>query len=346
MVTDIPDADYAIFDSVSGQKKDIVVLLNHCLQLAKPTVLSADFIRDSVDQEKFLDPDGYLLDKSSKRRRSVQVKAEPESSSEDADDSAAEEAEAELVEQEVRPPRMKSKTATPKETPIPGPEACKTTTNGASSSASVPKTTPKKRKASPFPSPSPTPDAVPRIGRSPTPPPAHTAQKTGGGKYRYTEAELRWAAEHIKYLIANDPDMSSVEIGKSLAAKVPHHTPPSWSIYIIKAVPNVEELRKRAHIARRKREYAVKTEGKAAKVRRTEEDDAQDDFNFICQFFAFGGGDKGDDTEVWARIEEQRTCKTAAKWTDFYETRPDEIQAEIKRIFDGRTQQPMKREAD
>lgn len=81
MVTDIPDADYAIFDSISGQKKDIVVLLNHCLQLAKPTVLSADFIRDSVDQYKFLDPNVYLLDKTSKRRRSVQVKAEPESSS-------------------------------------------------------------------------------------------------------------------------------------------------------------------------------------------------------------------------------------------------------------------------
>lgn len=347
VVTDIPDADYAIFDSISGQKKDIVVLLNHCLQLAKPTVLSADFIRDSVDQYKFLDPNVYLLDKTSKRRRSVQVKAEPESSSEG---SAVEEAGVELVKQEVRPPKKRVKSESLKESPKPSPtlkKARNSHTNGASpSSASVSNTTPKKRRASPSPSPSPTPDVLPRIGRSPTPPPAHTAQKTGGGKYRYTEAELRWAGEHIKYLVANDPDISSTEMGKSLGAKVPHHTPLSWSVYITKAVPNVEELRKRAHIARRKREHAAKTEESVANVRRTEEDDAQEDFKFICQFFAYGGGDNGDDNEVWARIEEQGVCKTAAKWTDFYETRPNEIQAEIKRIFDGRADKSLKREAD
>lgn len=80
----------------------------------------------------------------------------------------------------------------------------------------------------------------------------------------------------------------------------------------------------------------------------------QEDFNFICEFFASGGGDDGSDAEVWARLTDQvgfrkhlnhacfsmltfssylqKLCQTFPSWPEFYEFHKEAVNTELHRL--------------
>lgn len=111
---------------------------------------------------------------------------------------------------------------------------------------------------------------------------------------------------------------------------MPHHTAASWAAHIDKKLKGaVEDIRKRANIAKRKRGNGVASqnlsqgpvnEGTPPKGRfldiaeenrdiplnpsqLSQEDLERQDFDVITHFFASGGGDDDDDERVWQELE-------------------------------------------
>jgi hypothetical protein len=98
---------------------------------------------------------------------------------------------------------------------------------------------------------------------------------------------------------------------------MPHHTAPAWRQYMMKKDVNPE-------LRRLQQEYTqalvgTKGEGRdefspskkpklesTATVFRT--DIEQQDFEFICNFFATGGDLHGSDAQVWAELARQVSC--------------------------------------
>lgn len=90
----------------------------------------------------------------------------------------------------------------------------------------------------------------------------------------------------------------------------------------------IEDMRKKVAIARRKAENAYPQQqhepdpseaGPSKRARLSpvpiegikhsvNKEDELEDFSFICQFFVAGGGDSGDDEQVWANLEKLVSC--------------------------------------
>jgi len=194
--------------------------------------------------------------------------------------------------------------------------------------------------------------AAPAITRtpSPTPPPSETRTLWSNGRYLFTDVERDYFVRYAQILIERDPDITNSAIGVKMHEKMPHHPLLSWHSYITQQFRSqLENIRKKAAIARRKRESSSlqgsrdntqtpqeslgSVSSKKAQQELTNGALVHEDLEVICKFFATGGGDDDDDEQVWANLAKFKPCKSAPSWPEFYEPRSNEIMTRIERTI-------------
>jgi len=142
---------------------------------------------------------------------------------------------------------------------------------------------------------------------------------------------------------------------------MPHHTAASWGAHIHvdqKLKGAVEDVRKRAYIAKRKRDSEATTrnlspgpvnEGTSSKgnlgsgetngdvtmrpSEASQESLERQDFEVITKFFALGGGDDDNDERVWQELEKHRPCRSSTSWPEYYAAHQQEVYTRIEEMM-------------
>lgn len=181
----------------------------------------------------------------------------------------------------------------------------------------------------------------------PSPPPPTRVVEHMPGKNMYTKEDDDYVDEYLPILFFRDPDITLSAMSEKLHAKVrfislevicmlmififvnlqmPHHTQKSWQSRISHPSrrDKFEKMRRQAHIARRKAAAAPSTQPLPEPVDSSISEAAQmasapaqattppasiDLFTALAKFFAAGGADNLEDTEVWKAIHRQ-VCHT------------------------------------
>ncbi|KAF9457456.1 hypothetical protein BDZ94DRAFT_1326278 [Collybia nuda] len=293
-------ADYAILYSRSKTFND---LLNSTLAADRPAV-TASFVHDSVEKNMLLDPSHYSFDvPSSSRGRRKRARSSSSGKSDG-------ELERKRKERNVRQNELRKQRKTEKE--------------------SVKQLTPIMQ----------IPDE-PRP-KSPTPPPEHTRIPLPGGGFKFSEHEREFVTRYVKILLQRDHQTSVNAMAQSLHKKINNHSAKSWRTFLgQQARDDIEATRKRMSIAYRKAHGAQVDQqpeegpensenllttlhkgGESSIGPRPGDEGIQfeNDLDAISHFFAMGGGDEGDedDVYVWRRLTNQVKCQTAGSWEEFY----------------------------
>jgi hypothetical protein len=180
------------------------------------------------------------------------------------------------------------------------------------------------------------------------------------GRYLFTEAEDEYFLCLAKHHLTRDPTISNTALIHRLHEQLPHHTFASWSVHIDKKLKGaVEDIRKRANIAKRKRDNeaanqklsqgfvneAMAPEGHTAEEtgdvpsnpsQPSQEDLERQDFDVIANFFASGGGDDEDDERVWEQLEKHQPCRSASSWPEYYAAHEKQVYARIEELMNER----------
>ncbi|KAF7310861.1 BRCT domain-containing protein [Mycena chlorophos] len=195
--------------------------------------------------------------------------------------------------------------------------------------------------------------------RSPTPPPASTRILFSANKYRYPPVEDEYALRYAAVLYERDRLMSYGYLAKKLSEKLPHHSEAAWASRLSQNLrASVEDVRKRALIAHRKREHAegkMRAESIAKRPRLGEaagdeqssaspapakapaptEDVIARDVEIVARFFFEGAdGDEKQENEsdaerdarIWAQLAQRTRCTADANgWESFYSTHHEQV---------------------
>ncbi|KAF8560306.1 hypothetical protein OG21DRAFT_1502618 [Imleria badia] len=335
IVNNIADADYLILFSRSDTFQG---LLSEATALGKSPILAA-FVADCIEEGALLDETDYILESVAKvkalkrgRQNAFSIKVETPVS----------------FSQQTNIVKPKSSLAT----------------DGGKKSRGTPSksSTDKKLKKQPRSAPS-KPTVEKRedstASRPPTPPPASTRRLMSSGKYLFTEAEDEYFLCLAKHHLTRDPTISNTALVHRLHELMPHHTFASWGAHIDKKLKGaVEDIRKRANIAKRKRDNEAASQnlsqgpvnGGIPSKRRilntaegndiplnpsqpSQQDLERQDFEVITQFFASGGGDDDDDERVWQELEKHRQCRSASSWPEYYAAHEKQVYARIEELM-------------
>nr|GAT44141.1 predicted protein [Mycena chlorophos] len=196
---------------------------------------------------------------------------------------------------------------------------------------------------------------------SPTPPPASTRILFSANKYRYPPVEDEYALRYAVVLYERDRLMSYGYLAKKLSEKLPHHSEAAWASRLSQTLrASVEDVRKRALIAHRKREHAegkMRAESIAKRPRLSEaagdeqssaspaparapaptEDVIARDVEIVARFFFEGAdGDEKQENEsdaerdarIWAQLAQRKRCTADANgWESFYSMHHEQVSA-------------------
>lgn len=311
IVADVSNSDYTVLATTSTS---FPFLYKSTLTGRKPAVVPA-FVHQCIQEGKLLDERPFLIDvKSSKVKRA-----------------------------RGRPPISPFGIKTGLVKPNP---------KDSQSSQNLPANTPKS-KVSKQPQVKPASKAAKpssAIGRTPSPPPAATVKRISEGKNYYTPEDGKFFLEYTEVLLRRDPDISATKIAKHMSEKAPHHPAGSWLSYTGKQKEQIDNLRKKAQIARRiangvtasaptpslqDSSPSQATAAKAAKATMAASpesvlptpptsDKSADlrklrEFNDIVKFLADGGANDRTDDEVWIVLSNEHPYFSDSEWRKFWE---------------------------
>ncbi|KAF9496141.1 hypothetical protein BDN71DRAFT_1446570 [Pleurotus eryngii] len=172
----------------------------------------------------------------------------------------------------------------------------------------------KKRKTS-------TPTLSPARGTpSPTPPPESSRVEMAPGMYRYTEDEQAFMFRYFEYLVQFDGTTTTALTAKRLYERMPHHTIKSWSEYLRSHRIELEAIRKRIGIAKRKAHRLPSSQRESPSPPPTSPNTKtpyDTDMDHFCTFFALGHGDNLEDEMVWDKLDKLHKCQTEPSWAAF-----------------------------
>ncbi|KAH9950408.1 hypothetical protein B0H21DRAFT_868708 [Amylocystis lapponica] len=181
----------------------------------------------------------------------------------------------------------------------------------------------------------------------PSPPPPTKIVKWHEGKNLFTTEERIYFINYLGVLLARDPDITQTAIAAKMAEKMDGHTRGSWLAYATRQRNEIDQCRKRAHIARRKASQSSQPQqdpvagsppasaGEPSSPPPTQPPpqpttSQSDDCDVLAQWFADGGADdKTDDQYPW---------RTGEEWQNFWNDRGDAINDEVLRITTARAE--------
>lgn len=185
--------------------------------------------------------------------------------------------------------------------------------------------------------------------RSPTPP--HKVTVWQEGKTLYSAEEREYINRYLPILIARDPEMPLTYIASKMYEKMSHHSLKSWRSFISRYSSEVDTLKKKTFIARRKAENVTKREEASGVIasppiedksspepeasgsmQQSVQDIDPDGFKTMTEFFADGFADNMSDDQVWEALAEWHPSRTAREWQDFWVKNGPEIKDEVDRL--------------
>ncbi|KAL0951270.1 hypothetical protein HGRIS_007984 [Hohenbuehelia grisea] len=184
---------------------------------------------------------------------------------------------------------------------------------------------------------------------SPSPPPASDREKWNSNHYKYTDAEQAYALRYAQFRLEKDYTTSNTIIAKKLHEKMPHHTQTSWSNRLTGMRDEIDKIRKRIGIARRKRESQNEARRSASVLQPRNEPPSEtssdtrrspleEDFERICVFFYQGKAENLSDDESWQLLASQHQCQTETSWPEFYNRHHEKIYAQLQVWFGSQSE--------
>lgn len=174
------------------------------------------------------------------------------------------------------------------------------------------------------------------VGDSP-PPPTNTILLPTG-KYLFTDEEREYARDYIELCLTRDPTTSGTRIAQKLAAKMPNHTPSSWSTVVGRMNAWTDSVRKRVSASRMQPQSAADAPptpdgsshgtggggGEVSQAGGSADDIYHQELNYLVHFLMTNDPNESEE-QTFQRLENQAPCRTSASWIQFYDEHVEDI---------------------
>ncbi|TFY80773.1 hypothetical protein EWM64_g3245 [Hericium alpestre] len=211
--------------------------------------------------------------------------------------------------------------------------------------------------------------SVESSSRSGTPDiPPHREQLMSG-RFVFTEEEWDFCWQYTRRLLEHDPNISLSALGQKLHEKLPHHSASSWQTSIQKrkhlldeireevlasrsdlvnggAGPSTQERQNHEDIEELDDEDSTKVDcavlrassdlldeasAMATLVTNATDDQFREDFETIVSLIFSADWEGVPETEIWARMAAERSCRSAPDWDQFLDEHHEAVASEVER---------------